>query len=255
MEDQERKKLKEKINQLEKQAKDAEILRKEIPHELKNYLSSIGGFANEIKELSNHPKIDEYCNIIERQVDYMVDAINIMRVVELTKEEIRKNSKWFMPEQIAKNNAIMLDEYLKDENLRLNLNYNPIGIGIYTNESIFKVLWNTLLGNSLNYSLPNSEINQGIRLNNNHLEILMENTHNGKRLRNFGTNQGLGTIYSEKIIKTLNGNIKYYTQTEIDKEKYKNQEIIGSKKVKENTGDIWGVKIDIPRIELLWKPL
>ncbi len=239
--------------------KDYSLSRKMLIHELKNPLHSIAGFTSLLRGATPEEQ-EQYLSIFETSSEYMSGLIESIQLGELSKQQIYENSKIITLEKIARECAQRQSLFLEGEKIKLNFSYNKSTrfdpITIYTNKGVIDVMWNTLFGNALNHAPKGSLIAQGIRINEkDNLEILMENETNGAAMRKVsGMGEGIGTMYSNKLINILGGALSNYNKPKIMMERYQYTETFGCKDQIGCTNKVWGVKIEIPMKELT-KPL
>ncbi len=229
---------------------------KMLGHELRSPLNAITGFTglmiDYIESGKEEPeKALDYLKHLEQSAKKQKNILDILKMGNSTKETLKHNSPISL-ERIATEEILQNESLLKNNQLKLNIHYNHLSniepISLYIKETPLRLIWSTLLGNSLNHAPKETIIKQGIKINGKYLEILMENNYEKHMQRRIsGENEGIGTRYALQIINTLGGKFSNYSKPQLVKENYEFKQSFGDKKVPEKESDkIWGVKIEIP---------
>lgn len=247
---------------LRKKAKENNLIKKMVRHELITPLNSINGMVQLLDEevYESQEEKKEFCNIAYREKDKMLNMMSILVMDGTSREEIRKNYEKFSLEEIASNNAYTRNNNLMGEELELDLKYNKIhqqDIEIYSNKGVIENIWKTLFENTGNFAPKNTKIKQGIRFDENgNLEIIMENKHeNNKVKRKFGGfGEGTGLKFVKNIVKKLNGKLEVLNKSLIDN-KYHRYDKYGyilneEEKNNEKNYETFAIKITIPKSEI-----
>jgi len=169
---------------------------------------------------------------------------------------LRKNSEKLDLEKIAKGNILVYDEFMDQERVGLNFNYdhpNENPFEIYAHKAATKAIYGTLLNNCISRAPKDSNINNGIRINDEGIvEILFENLFTDEPLRKLGgMGKGEGRRFVEMMVKTIGGELRTYHTPQVEKN-YHFHEKFGYQNGEDPLKDseVFGVYISIPLFEL-----
>lgn len=250
----------EENKKLKQEREENKRLKGILAHEIRSPLNSIVGMTSliESQAYTSEEERKSYFEAAYLSVEKISTLTEILALEGSSREELQRKSEVLILEDIAKEHAIVMDKYMKDEKISVRLKYNKFlynkPIEIYANKAIITAVWGTLFSNSLERAPQFSRIMQGFRINRaDNLEIIMENAYTEKRLREgIGLGKGMGIPFAESIVKTLNGNFQIYKGVSQIKKDYDTDKWWGYKESKSpNQNDrIYGIRITIPMKEL-----
>ena len=233
---------------LKKQLEFKDTLLGMFRHEASTYLNPLVGFSDILAEMDGlkPEEIEMYSKIINYSAHSLNNFSSFATLEDMTLDSFKKKSGEVNFYKNLSFQAGSQDDFLKNNKLKLNIFYTD-PLDIFTNPGAICLATSTLLGNSENSALPGTTINQGARIDSGNLEFLIENSHNGKKIRNAsGLGEGRGLDWVKDVVNVLQGTFEQYEGSQIDPAIYEYQDSFGDLSVKDVSEDIFGVKLTIP---------
>jgi light-regulated signal transduction histidine kinase (bacteriophytochrome) len=210
--EEENSKLKGEISKLEKSLNSQRLFTRMVGHELGNHLGKISSYLEIIREEYSSISEEEFFNflkIIESGAKQSILDYRLLRLSDLS--SVKENSEYLKLGDLASDFIKSKEDVMKEGNLKYvqEKKVEPI----YTNKSLINCVIGTLLGNSINYALPNSTIyfNTSFDPKNEFLKASFVNNTNGKKQRNaHGEGNGLGLEFVRTAMDIYEGNFENF---------------------------------------------
>ena len=238
-------------------------MRKIVGHEMRNRLNILQNFPlilikniNRLQE--NQPITEEqkynlldYSETILRNVRQLESITTLLSLGSISHRDIKSQAQRINLEETVRNNTLSLEKELKKNNLGILYQYdrqNGEPISIHTHEGFMNAIASTIMFNLIKHAPKYSMSRQGIKINEQNLELVTENLVGISR-EGYGSQTGVGIYLLELAAQQLRGKLELYLPP--SKETYEFQEIIGYKDAQElENHDTFGVKLTIPMSEL-----
>ena len=212
------------------------LLDRTYKHEARNIMGRLMQ-AEELMKLRDQNgfarKLIKYSYEVE--LPYLKNLEELVKLGDLTKENIQTGNTNFY--ELINTQQKIYNEYLKNKNISINLSGDIQETKF--NNSVGNALISTHYGNAVKWAKENTEINVKMKKINfvknkiphMNYEIKIENEFGEKPLNpNIGENEGIGTLFTNTILRTIKGRMEYYNEAELSDKK----------------NLVYGIKITIP---------
>ncbi|NCN87017.1 hypothetical protein GW932_04225 [archaeon] len=171
----------------------------------------------------------------EIELPHLKNLEEMVQMGDLTKEKIQTGKTNFY--ELIERQQNIHKEYLNSKNIQ----YNNFGNKNETdfNEGVAATLISMHYGNSVKWAKENSKINVKIKKTRytkkkkHHInyQIQLENEFGETPLNpGIGENEGIGTLFTNTILKTIKGKVEYYNEAELSNTK----------------NPVYGIKLTLP---------
>ncbi len=182
-----------RISELELALANAEVMKKRALHETKTPMASIimnnEKLGENLKAISNaktdqeknealHAAFKSY-HQAETAAIFAKDALEIMMLKDLSREQLKKGSRRFRPIKKLKKAVKIHNHFMLTRGLGIILEYSPEfeSLGLYGNPAVFSSLFSNLIGNATKYAHKESVIKSMSEVTEETLNFEFENMY------------------------------------------------------------------------------
>jgi hypothetical protein len=230
--------------------KDTPLLKKILRHEFGLPINALSGMAQMYTDTSTANRSDllDFLEHATPSVHVLRRLFNLFNMGTLSRKDITRNSSNINLEKLAQEEILSIEPLLRQNNQGIYFSI-ATETPIYTSPEVLSSLLSLHHGDSAKWGLPYKIISHQIKEGNDSLSFSWENTYDSQpTIAHIGLNEGIGTEFTEEIVRTLGGKIEVYSSREIEAEP--NGKFYGNIDALFPEKPIFGKKITIPMASL-----